>query len=187
MRVGARERGGAGRGTAGRRRAGRSGAQPRLTISRSADENATLLGKAKDGGHRTEVIGLCTDQMAAAVALAVETTRIALRLARQIWHNSQRINVTPGPWAATILGLETAHVQQLLDAFHGETKVPPARRIAIGVEARGCMTLFSPPSTQTRLRAWSRELGQALRIPTEARGRVHMPNVPPVKSMPRGC
>ncbi|KAJ4361265.1 hypothetical protein N0V95_002034 [Ascochyta clinopodiicola] len=156
----------------------------------SVEQDATILGTSA-GGRRAEVLSLCTGQLPGAVAvaarnsselfaLAVETTRIAFRLGREICANSRRIDSSGGQWATTLVGLQVEHVRRLLDEFHAQTQVPRARQICIGVEARGWLTLFGPPSTQARLWGWSRELAQASRIPTEARGGVHMATAPPV-------
>lgn len=59
-----------------------------------------------------------------------------------------------------------------------EKHVPEPRRIAIGIVAKGWLTLVGPPSSLRRLWSFSPEFEGAAKIPTDTNGPIHTPHMP---------
>lgn len=156
-----------------------------------SEQDMSILGTTSPDSKPIEVVGLCMGELPAVVALAAHDTmqiftlgremlRVVFRLASHIWRRMGLIDTSSGSWAQTFIGLPAADVQNILDRFHTECKIPVTRRIAVGVVSKGFVTLFGPPSTQARLQTWpgAKVLQDAPRIDTDADGCVHTPYLP---------
>ena len=105
----------------------RLGRRDILTSStRYAEEDPSILGSTENPIH---VLGFCTGEIPAAVAVAarsttelyqlsVETVHIIFRFARDCWRRTVLVDQTNGSWATTLVGVTPGEVQTILDEFH---------------------------------------------------------------------
>ncbi|KAJ5806695.1 hypothetical protein N7474_010287 [Penicillium riverlandense] len=151
-----------------------------------AEEDPSILGSMANPIH---VLGFCTGEIPAAVAVAahnttelyqlsVEAVHIIFRFARDCWRRTVLADQTIGNWATTLVGVTPGEIQPLLNEFHRSQSIPDARQVNIGFASQGWLTLFGPPTTMPQLFTWSKELDQVCRVKTDAGGAVHMPNLP---------
>ncbi|PHH60504.1 hypothetical protein CDD81_1594 [Ophiocordyceps australis] len=151
-----------------------------------AEEDPSVLASS---GKRSKILGFCTGEVAAAVAavaqdsaqlvdLAVEATRIAFRLARELHQRWIMVDATSAPWAKTVLGVSAERVEAILQDFHESELIPRVRQACIGFVSDNWLTIFAPPKTLARLFSWSTELDDAPSIDTDVRGGVHMQTLP---------
>lgn len=75
------------------------------------------------------VLGFCTGEIPAAIAVAarntselyqlsIEAVHIIFRFAREDWRRTMLVDETNGSWATTIVGVTPDAVQAILDQFH---------------------------------------------------------------------
>lgn len=75
------------------------------------------------------VLGFCTGEIPAAIAVAarnttelyqlsVEAVHIIFRFARDCWRRTVLVDQTNGSWATTLVGVTRSQVQTILDNFH---------------------------------------------------------------------
>lgn len=156
-----------------------------------AECDPSILGSASPSLPPVEVVGLCMGQLPAAVAVAAcdtsqiftlgrEVLRVTIRMAYSIWLRMRLIDVSTGSWSQTFLNVPTENVTRTLDLFHEQCRIPAVRRVAVGVTSRNFVTLFGPPTTLAKLKAWpgAEELRDARQAQTEAGGCVHTPYLP---------
>lgn len=98
-----------------------------LTLaSRCAEEDPSILGSVE---NPTCVLGFCTGEIPAAIAVAarntnelyqlsVEAVHIIFRFARDCWRRTVLVDQTNGSWATTLVGVTVGEVQTILDEFH---------------------------------------------------------------------
>ncbi|CAK4034956.1 polyketide synthase [Lecanosticta acicola] len=151
-----------------------------------AEQRTSILGSPL---HPVDILAFCTGEIPAAVALtaqdtsqlfelAVETVAIIFRLALAIIRRSEAIDTTQECWATTLVGLPRSEVEKLLQTFFETEHIPLSRRISISVEGKGWLTLFGPPSTLGKLWTAVPQLRDCAKLPTDAKGAVHMSNLP---------
>lgn len=91
-----------------------------------AEEDPNVLGSIENPNC---VLGFCTGEIPAAIAVAarntnelyqlsVEAVHIIFRFARDCWRRTVLVDQTNGSWATTLVGLTVDEVQIILDEFH---------------------------------------------------------------------
>lgn len=99
----------------------------KLTFTpRCAEKDPSILGTME---NPTCVLGFCTGEIPAAIAVAarntnelyqlsVEAVHIIFRFARDCWRRTVLVDQTNGSWATTLVGVTVGEVQAMLDEFH---------------------------------------------------------------------
>lgn len=106
-------------------------------------------------------------------ALGREIVSISFRLACEISQRKRLVDDAPSSWGKTYIGLQTDHVQDILDKFHESQGIPSFRRITIGVVAKDWLTLVGPPSSMAMLTSWSPEIQATPSIDSDVGGPMH--------------
>ncbi|MCJ1403878.1 hypothetical protein MMC11_007101 [Xylographa trunciseda] len=151
-----------------------------------AEEDPSILGSE---GTPIEILAFCTGLLPAAAAaaardtsellkIAIEVVSITFRMAFEISRRMKLVEGTGDKWATTIVGYPLDKAQDTLDNFHKTQNIPEPRRLAIGVVAKGWFTIIGPPSSLTRLWAYSPDLDRAAKIPTDTNGPIHTSHMP---------
>lgn len=97
-----------------------------ISSTRYAEEDPSILGSTENPIH---VLGFCTGEIPAAVAVAarnntelyelsLETIHIIFRFARDCWRRTVLVDQRNESWATTLVGVTPGEVQTILDEFH---------------------------------------------------------------------
>jgi hypothetical protein len=97
-----------------------------ISSTRYAEEDPSILGSTENPIY---VLGFCTGEIPAAVAVAarnntelyelsLETIHIIFRFARDCWRRTVLVDQRNESWATTLVGVTPGEVQTILDEFH---------------------------------------------------------------------